>query len=107
MIRRPPRSTRTDTRFPYTTLCRSDTALKIEIGVDGPAIEHLHLRAVDAAAELAFALALEPEPVDIAAVKAFAIPAIAIATAMRLILEQVEQHLPEIVAAAVLHHDFA
>src|SRR3546814_3819665 len=85
----------------------ADTALKIEIGVDGPAIEHLHLRAVDAAAELAFALALEPEPVAIAAVKAFAIPAIAIATAMRLILEQVEQHLPEIVAAAVLHHDFA
>src|SRR3546814_17549291 len=25
MIRRPPRSTRTDTRFPYTTLFRSDT----------------------------------------------------------------------------------
>src|SRR3546814_798535 len=25
MIRRPPRSTRTDTLFPYTTLCRSDT----------------------------------------------------------------------------------
>src|SRR3546814_7708616 len=24
MIRRPPRSPRTDTRFPYTTLCRSD-----------------------------------------------------------------------------------
>src|SRR3546814_10564677 len=24
MIRRPPRSTRTDTPFPYTTLCRSD-----------------------------------------------------------------------------------
>src|SRR3546814_6778842 len=24
MIRRPPRSTRTDTRFPYTTLCRSN-----------------------------------------------------------------------------------
>src|SRR3546814_7563854 len=24
MIRRPPRSTRTDTHFPYTTLCRSD-----------------------------------------------------------------------------------
>src|SRR3546814_19757820 len=23
MLRRPPRSTRTDTRFPYTTLCRS------------------------------------------------------------------------------------
>src|SRR3546814_3638975 len=29
MIRRPPRSTRTDTLFPYTTLCRS-----IGIGVD-------------------------------------------------------------------------
>src|SRR3546814_6980367 len=26
MIRRPPRSTRTDTRFPYTTLCRSARA---------------------------------------------------------------------------------
>src|SRR3546814_10253975 len=28
MIRRPPRSTRTDTLFPYTTLFRSDRALK-------------------------------------------------------------------------------
>src|SRR3546814_19709158 len=28
MIRRPPRSTRTDTLFPYTTLFRSYTALK-------------------------------------------------------------------------------
>src|SRR3546814_13360284 len=27
MIRRPPRSTRTDTRFPYTTLFRSPSAL--------------------------------------------------------------------------------
>src|SRR3546814_12540001 len=27
MIRRPPRSTRTDTLFPYTTLFRSDTGL--------------------------------------------------------------------------------
>src|SRR3546814_12107335 len=26
MIRRPPRSTRTDTLFPYTTLCRSSNA---------------------------------------------------------------------------------
>src|SRR3546814_12894617 len=31
MIRRPPRSTRTDTRFPYTTLFRSHTR-----GVAGP-----------------------------------------------------------------------
>src|SRR3546814_7313410 len=27
MIRRPPRSTRTDTLFPYTTLCRSATVV--------------------------------------------------------------------------------
>src|SRR3546814_11096536 len=33
MIRRPPRSTRTDTLFPYTTLFRSDVAL------DAPVVE--------------------------------------------------------------------
>src|SRR3546814_14594237 len=33
MIRRPPRSTRTDTLFPYTTLFRSDGAL--QVGVAG------------------------------------------------------------------------
>src|SRR3546814_3762340 len=30
MIRRPPRSTRTDTRFPYTTLCRSRCDLALD-----------------------------------------------------------------------------
>src|SRR3546814_2409118 len=30
MIRRPPRSTRTDTLFPYTTLFRSDVALSVK-----------------------------------------------------------------------------
>src|SRR3546814_1221614 len=38
MIRRPPRSTRTDTLFPYTTLFRSDLALELFdqiVGVDG------------------------------------------------------------------------
>src|SRR3546814_3127626 len=30
MIRRPPRSTRTDTLFPYTTLCRSDEAVRAD-----------------------------------------------------------------------------
>src|SRR3546814_10364184 len=30
MIRRPPRSTRTDTRFPDTTLCRSRTRRRLE-----------------------------------------------------------------------------
>src|SRR3546814_20606197 len=49
MIRRPPRSTRTDTRFPYTTLCRSllvirqvgdrpDRARQRGIPVDAPAV---------------------------------------------------------------------
>src|SRR3546814_17688555 len=31
MIRRPPRSTRTDTLFPYTTLCRSKAALELHV----------------------------------------------------------------------------
>src|SRR3546814_18102568 len=30
MIRRPPRSTRTDTLFPYTTLCRSVAPLQLQ-----------------------------------------------------------------------------
>src|SRR3546814_19801402 len=33
MIRRPPRSTRTDTRFPYTTLFRS-TGIRLRHGLD-------------------------------------------------------------------------
>src|SRR3546814_11575614 len=37
MIRRPPRSTRTDTLFPYTTLFRSDTlAWLMEASLEGP-----------------------------------------------------------------------
>src|SRR3546814_20318259 len=31
MIRRPPRSTRTDTLFPYTTLCRSVVAARADM----------------------------------------------------------------------------
>src|SRR3546814_7986154 len=34
MIRRPPRSTRTDTLFPYTTLFRSTPAEKLAIAVE-------------------------------------------------------------------------
>src|SRR3546814_19006952 len=34
MIRRPPRSTRTDTLFPYTTLFRSDLAVEVDQPVD-------------------------------------------------------------------------
>src|SRR3546814_12370016 len=41
-IRRPPRSTRTDTLLPYTTLFRSDTALerRLDEGPAGVFIEH-------------------------------------------------------------------
>src|SRR3546814_14472641 len=35
MRRRPPRSTRTDTLFPYTTLCRARTALIGGVPIDG------------------------------------------------------------------------
>src|SRR3546814_7517073 len=35
MIRRPPRSTRTDTLFPYTTLFRSDAGRQPKIGIVG------------------------------------------------------------------------
>src|SRR3546814_11907185 len=35
MIRRPPRSTRTDTLFPYTTLCRSDLLRNANVAAGG------------------------------------------------------------------------
>src|SRR3546814_19656825 len=47
MRRRPPRSTRTDTLFPYATLFRSDTGLvrTLEIvGIDGEAPDMLRMR---------------------------------------------------------------
>src|SRR3546814_15727421 len=34
MVRRPPRSTRTDTLFPYTTLCRSAAGLNLADQID-------------------------------------------------------------------------
>src|SRR3546814_12436689 len=40
MIRRPPRSTRTDTLFPYTTLFRSDQGAKVQ-RVDDRLLQHL------------------------------------------------------------------
>src|SRR3546814_8609844 len=36
MFRRPPRSTRTDTLFPYTTLCRSEFPASIAVGEAPP-----------------------------------------------------------------------
>src|SRR3546814_20512176 len=41
MIRRPPRSTRTDTRFPYTTLFRSKPLLIVAEEVEGGALATL------------------------------------------------------------------
>src|SRR3546814_4974413 len=35
MIRRPPRSTRTDTLFPYTTLFRSQREQRMDLGING------------------------------------------------------------------------
>src|SRR3546814_20181605 len=35
MIRRPPRSTRTDTLFPYTTLCRSSFTTDLQAAIHG------------------------------------------------------------------------
>src|SRR3546814_3274277 len=46
MIRRPPRSTRTDTLFPYTTLFRSSVAAIT--GEDGIEAVRLNLRAISA-----------------------------------------------------------
>src|SRR3546814_5607631 len=56
MIRRPPRSTRTDTLFPYTTLFRSEIIL-LEI-VD-PVIGTHHPREVEADAVRAFRIERE------------------------------------------------
>src|SRR3546814_9398604 len=48
MIRRPPRSTRTDTLFPYTTLFRSPSRL-FERGAAGGYRADAHERRIDAA----------------------------------------------------------
>src|SRR3546814_18810600 len=42
MIRRPPRSTRTDTLFPYTTLFRSRALGKTAVYVRGCGVSHTH-----------------------------------------------------------------
>src|SRR3546814_3907714 len=64
MLRRPPRSTRTDTLLPYTTLCRSGEAAGaalqpadvIDIGLAALGIDARQLPAVDRAPDV---LALE------------------------------------------------
>src|SRR3546814_682809 len=49
MIRRPPRSTRTDTLFPYTTLFRSGIEAQIQAGEIGVTLQEVLCRAPDAA----------------------------------------------------------
>src|SRR3546814_11928799 len=44
MIRRPPRSTRTDTLFPYTTLFRSIPEVERELLIPGKRVAAVHLR---------------------------------------------------------------
>src|SRR3546814_9223516 len=41
MIRRPPRSTRTDTLFPYPTLVRSQEGAHLQVLLDGHFAEHV------------------------------------------------------------------
>src|SRR3546814_3400434 len=49
MIRRPPRSTRTDTLFPYTTLCRSEELQRRRHLWRAPRARHRPRRRLDAA----------------------------------------------------------
>src|SRR3546814_1343732 len=66
MIRRPPRSTRTDTLFPYTTLFRSDDVLQVADPVLLRQVACLPVRHPAAAlvvADVAEVLAEEPHPV--------------------------------------------
>src|SRR3546814_5329916 len=85
MIRRPPRSTRTDTLFPYTTLFRSLQTL----------------------AEAALTLGLEPEPVDIAAVPALRVPRIAVLALADDRLELIDQDHAAFDIAMLLANHFA
>src|SRR3546814_19318826 len=60
MIRRPPRSTRTDTLFPYTTLFRSRFFAK-QLQASDNARAYLQRRGVDAATRERFAIGYAPD----------------------------------------------
>src|SRR3546814_20607887 len=86
MIRRPTRSTRTDTLFPYTTLCRSPVEHGLGLlpgaphvgfgaqGADDDVVERAQLLErlddLEGAADAGMADAVGPEPVDAAASEA-------------------------------------
>src|SRR3546814_607380 len=63
MIRRPPRSTRTDTRFPYTTLFRSVDQVEVSQGVVVP---YVHNAAAPGLGKIGVLVALEGDaPADV------------------------------------------
>src|SRR3546814_13970169 len=62
MIRRPPRSTRTDTLFPYTTLCRSRG-----FAVVAAEVRNLALRSSDASKDIEKLLAQTVSQLDVGA----------------------------------------
>src|SRR3546814_8227724 len=57
MIRRPPRSTRTDTLFPYTTLFRSPQQLQVQRATTAGSAEKIH---ASRAQTIAVAIAATP-----------------------------------------------
>src|SRR3546814_3917634 len=71
MIRRPPRSTRTDTRFPYTTLFRSEADQRPRLGGLAEALFHRrdvfarHVAALDLVEELEARAALAGDDLDL------------------------------------------
>src|SRR3546814_955255 len=106
MIRRPPRSTRTDTLFPYTTLFRSmwdayDTRYIDYVGSWGPAIlGHAHpevIRAVQEAAVdgLSFGAPTEAE-IEIAEAIAARMPSIEKVRLVSSGTERSEEHTSEL-----------
>src|SRR3546814_12645750 len=65
MIRRPPRSTRTDTLFPYTTLFRSHRAEALHGGMDQEQRDRVMGRLRDGTAELLIATDVAARGLDV------------------------------------------
>src|SRR3546814_17159398 len=53
MIRRPPRSTRTDTLFPYTTLFRSRGGARLMVSIPSARMDQIAARHAELSAEMA------------------------------------------------------
>src|SRR3546814_1580979 len=74
MIRRPPRSTRTDTLFPYTTLFRSGMDMEMEVKADALEGAFDAVLAAEAVDELKASVAALKTQVDAQAVAASRLP---------------------------------